>query len=246
MPIYPDRVFLQWSMTNSSEPFSYDFYVYKNRTGVDSNWEQLNVVPLRNTYNITIPETILAKDNSLFFKIKLMLDNKNYESNIVGFGSDLNKKDFLVVKEIIRKVQLMRKILNGIQCKILKKKNYGTPCNKCIDIATKKVTHSHCPTCYGTRITNGFYDPIETYCKIHEVSPKAQKESVLGTVDNVIASCGVCYPVVSRGDIVIESVSNRRWIVNETKRLFYKTVLFDQQVEIRQLSAKDVEHNVNR
>jgi hypothetical protein len=97
---------------------------------------------------------------------------------------------------------------------VIKRKTWGTHCPLCWDNLRRQTTKSKCPTCNGTGLVVGYYQPIEVQIS-YETSPKDATHTQTGMdVFSTIGARMSNYPIVRPGDIVINNDTNRRYKIN--------------------------------
>jgi len=242
-PRYPDRVFVDWDLHNNSISGNYFFSIYLS-TSPEDEFDLQNITPVINDNNYNFPFALLFKSEYLWVKIKCEINNKEYWSNPIGLFYHLDRRHFLQAKEIMRQKDLVRSLNCGIKTFLRKRKTFGERCTSCIDEGTGMIDNSNCPICFGTKIIHGFGAPIEVYADIVENSVREVSPSELGTLDGINAIAKFTYPLVNRGDILIEEDRNRRWYVNKVKFTSFKSVPVDQQIDVRLVSPKDIEYKL--
>lgn len=243
LPKYPQFIFIQWRLDNSSLPENYFFDIYTSSDPV-SGFEKINQVPIVNTYYYEHPFALLSKEEYLWVKIEAVAGNNKAVSAPQGLFYNLPKRQYLVVKEIIRKNDLIRRKKVGIKNSVYKRIVFGAPCPKCIDVHTGYGTDSRCSECYGTKKYGGYHDPIETWVEVVEGGRDIAQTEV-GVIENRIAQANLTFPIVQKGDIIVEGNRNRRWYVSSiVGRNAIQTVPVDQKVEVRLISPKDIEYSL--
>lgn len=237
------KIFIQWRLNNFSINDNYFFNIFVSQTP-EGPWEQINDLPIINNYWIEYPVAYLSKEEYLYFKVDAVCGKYTCSSGPQGLFYNLSKRQFLTVKEIARKNQLSRKINIGIYCKIYKKIVFGPKCNICIDPHTGYCTNSKCATCYGTTKKGGYHTPINAWIEIVE-GDRAIIPSELGVIENRLAIAKLGFPIVQKGDIIVEVERNHRWYIEKiVSRESLRSVPVDQTLDIRMISYKDIEYTL--
>ena len=244
LPKYPATVYVQWEMDNHALPENYYFYLYWS-SSTDSDFKAVNTTPVINSYHFEFPFTLLTKEEYLFIKIKAVIGSLVVWSNTQGLFYNLDRRQYLIVKEIIRKHDLLRRKKVGAgECLVYKRKVFGAPCLDCIDPHTGRLIDSRCTSCFGTGKLGGYHDPISTWVEIVEAD-RHIKPSEMGTLENRFSTGNLTLPIVQKGDIIVEAKRNKRWNVEGIKRSALQTVPIDQTVELRGIPTKDIIYSLS-
>ena len=247
-PHYPDAVALRWEMIDSKLPGT--FKVWVERSGSpEGEFERLNELPVLNSKEwVHQGQTteILAKQRFPLYRIVLEYpDGKTFTSNVAGLSGPLPRQDYLIARELNRKWSVRLKQV-GIPIIVFKRKHWGEKCDKCIDPATGSKTIDFCEDCYNTKFMGGYYDPIET---IGEVVVNAHHTSLdpqgLGARQEYDCQMSIMsHPILTRDDIIVEKLTNIRWITWEMQPLEWKRIPVVQQVRLKQAPPSSVVHRL--
>jgi len=148
----------------------------------------------------------------------------------------------LLRRKILRDQYLGLKFLSGITVKVLKRKHFGTRCPDCLDSLTEYSVVYQCITCYGTGWVDGYFTPIET---LVSMGPEAVQEEATDTGNTTLASTSMrllAYPKVTKGDIIVETDINKRWIVDRISPSELHRILVHQDVVVNELARHSIEY----
>lgn len=242
MPKFPSSILVQWELNNQSIPDNYFFDIYVAKHP-ELEYDKVNSLPIVNSFFYEFPIELLFKEEYVWCKVELTIGNQRVFSKPQSFFNDVPRQEFLIIQEIIRKKELLRRKKVGIKCHIRKRRVFGQECTRCIEKGTGISTDSRCPICYGTRIVGGFFGPIENWVEIVE-NPRNIVPTEIGTLNDVVATGNLTYPIVQKGDIIVEKVRNKRWYVNGIQRELLRSFPIDQKIELRQIAPKDIEYSI--
>jgi len=132
------------------------------------------------------------------------------------FG-ELQEKDWLFAREIVRKERLRHQLVS-VDGYLLKRMRFGEKCEACTDPLTGGILDSKCPECNGTGFKVGYHPPTPLAV---DMKPEAVIELLKGTeppgqtaiVDNHMRILG--FPSVHKHDIWVDGKSDQRWIMHE-------------------------------
>jgi hypothetical protein len=208
-----------WTCLNPTTPVTDNcFYVDTNR--YNYNMEKNLYYRVR----VIIRPDAAAGDSSSSSNSETSEDSGDWETYVSipeqALGV-LQKENYLVMKEIVRKEYLNLKKKGGIQGFLLKRKEWGETCPDCTGYDIEEVINGSCPICYGTGITGGYYAGIEYWISI---TPNARDRSVneggLGTMNpQTRMARGVAYPWIDSGDIWVDAQTNERYIIRKIQHV---------------------------
>jgi len=241
-PKYPGKIYLEWSVFNPSINTNYFFNIYYSDNNI-SGWNKINVLPIPNITSYEFDFPLLFKSELLFIKLESFINDSRSESSST-FISNIPFETLCILKELQRKLDLVRENFTGVPCYIKKKKIIGTRCPVCVDTQTGFKIKNNCSICYGTGIQNGYSDPIDSVCEIVEM-PVQQAPGEIGTTENIVSVIQITSPLLFKGDLVIEKQRNKRWYIQKVlEKNNFKTYIIDQKLDARQLSPKDIEYSI--
>ena len=214
--------YICWRLASDAVYFSgeYHFFVDFGWPATDT-WITLNEQPIIDDccyYDIC--KRNWADIIDAYYRVRLVLPGvagcPTYKSQPVRANGLLERRDWLVARDIIRKEYLQQKY-SGTRGHLLVRKKFGVVCPICLDWDTKEVTNSDCPVCYGTGITGGYY-PAVNYAitmaanwnrKIVDGKPP------LGTSSDIVKSGrSVHYPAIDTRDVWVRADNGERYIVD--------------------------------
>ena len=240
LPKYPSEILVEWKLFNPVNDSNHLFWIYLS-DNPEHGFEKINTLPIINESHFSFSYPLLFKQEYLYIKVECI--QEGIPSKPYTFTSKVSYNNTPIIKEMIRRLDLLRKKKTGIECKVRKRKLIGERCTNCIDPVTGFIISSTCDKCYGTKIINGYSEPIETYIEIVE-GERAIKPSEVGMTENILANASFTYPLVFKGDIIIETQRNKRWMVDTVKRSMLQTFTVDQTALVGQLSPKDIEYSI--
>lgn len=143
-------------------------------------------------------------------------DGNVFVSHVITHDDGWNHKDWLLAREIVRKEVLLQKKKAGTKGWLLKRKWFGDACPTCLNPVTGESTKPHCPTCFGTGITGGYY-PAQEYWVLMNATSRMQKltsdQGMITVNDENVR--GLAYPVIEPNDIWVNAQTGDRMRVME-------------------------------
>lgn len=148
-------------------------------------------------------------------------------------------KQWLISRKIFNDELTMLRKANGIRMAVIKRKHWGEQC-ECVDPATKLSMNSNCDLCHGTKIVQGYYQPIETWGNIQPATLGTDYGSTgsVPEIENTQAML-LSFPLVYKDDILVELQTNRRWLVVSSKATELLRNAVHQDIIISRLSVSD-------
>ena len=199
------------------------FYVDFGWPGTDE-WIALNEDPIVDDCCFTDPcQRHWEKLSNGFYRVRMLLPDEEgcpvYISTPSPADGSLDKKDWLIAREIVRKELLQQSKIDGTPGFLLKRKKFGPECPNpdCLEWDTREVTDSNCPICYGTGITGGYYAGIEHYMTLQSggsrrIDAGSPPRGVSADMNDVARS--ILYPRIDTRDVWVASGSDARYIID--------------------------------
>lgn len=140
-----------------------------------------------------------------------------YVSLPVHTFGELQEKDWVLAREIVRKEKLRHQLVS-VEGFLLKRMRFGEKCESCIDPLTGGILDSKCPECNGTGFKVGYHPPTPLAV---DMNPEAVIDLLKGTetpgpttiVDDQMRILG--FPALAKHDVWVDGKSDQRWILHE-------------------------------
>lgn len=197
----------------------YTFQLQYGRSGVRAANDWTNIgAPIVNAYFALDPEwRETGYDMTSHYRVVLTTPSGTYVSQATSCYGELNEKDWLLAREIVRKEQVRNKLVS-IPGYLIKPLRYGTACKRCRDQLTDELTDADCPVCSGTGFETGFHTPVPLQC--WDLSPQVIQEQVDNNVkgttrENAYVNARVIgFPALNKYDIWVNASSDERWTID--------------------------------
>lgn len=202
-----------------NDPGPYVFQLQYGNTGIPDSPDWHNVgSPLLDGYMAYDAEWRHSGGDLLtHYRVTLTTPKDTYVSQPVPCFGELNERDWLMAREVIRREQLRHKYVS-VAGFLLKPYRFGRPCKRCRDTLTQEVLDSNCPICNGTGFEVGYHPALPMQC--WDLSPQTiveqQDNEVKGTTrENAEVQARVIgWPAINRNDIWVNGKSDERWLVH--------------------------------
>lgn len=212
-----------WELDPSfSDPLPRTFQLQAGYTGSGSALDWVNVGdPGTDTWYLEDDSKSRDPAGKLIlthYRVLITTARNNYVSNPAGIWGVLEKKDWLMAQEIVRKERL-RLGLTGMQFYLLKRFRYGVTNDANTDTLTGEVIDSRHPGSWGTPFKVGYHPPV----LIEIDSSNWSYEETRGG-DNVAAHSGlqvsiaprmVAHPFIHAEDVLVDFRTDQRWSVDK-------------------------------
>lgn len=213
-PLVENRVLVSWALEKDfREVGPYTFTLYRGHFPTDDGFVAVAQ---------TVDQPWAYDDNpqlgqygvELYYKVVLTDGNGNtYESQAVHGETYWERYDWTLAREIIRKEHLLQRKRAGTKGYLLKRRDFGDPCS-CVNKDTGQVESVSCPTCYGTGVEGGYYEPFEYWVIMNPSQTIVKLDDESGLQTAVIESVrSLAYPTPSPGDMWVHAHTNRRFSV---------------------------------
>jgi len=243
-PVYPNKISVTWTVNNEVANENYNFFLYITDDPTGREYTKVNTLPILNEYQYDFTIPIAFKQEYMYIILEVEVCGDKQGTQPKSFTSKISMNNLRIAKEIIRRKDLLRNQFSGIPCYIKKRKILGETCTECSDPVTGYRTKTNCLSCYGTMIKGGYNPSIKRVCEIVE-GDRAINNTEIGVQEHINGLMLITYPLLFKGDIVIEKDRNKRWYVQSVQRNMIQTFPVDQKVNIRQLSPTDMEYKLD-
>jgi hypothetical protein len=161
---------------------------------------------------------VTGKTIHTHYRLRLTTPVATYHSLPAAADGALNKRDWRIAQEIIRKEELRLREMAGITGYLLKRRLAGERCPRCLDPMTDDTKNAQCSLCYGTRFTGGYFP---SQCLRVDFSTKTsyvKNQNPRATSDDIVVSGRTSGKWrIFRNDVFIEHESDRRWYAHQVQ-----------------------------
>lgn len=207
---------------NLAKPHIYQLEASLGGHANAGDWRPISQ-PVANTQEIGFYQTREQKGKILTTHVRLVLfaGGRKFVSHAVPVGYALDARLQSQADEIIRKEKLRFNTAGSQTGYLLKAYRYGEPATKARDPGTQEVISDLDELSYARPFKNGYYPPIpytidttliagvET---IGDGNPNTNNSATPG-----LAARAIAHPLVQSEDIWVDSVSDKRYVVQEAK-----------------------------
>jgi hypothetical protein len=156
--------------------------------------------------------------NDVFYRIVVDDAGSIFNSKPEATLGVLTRADFLIMRDVIRKEYLRLKKYVGAFGFLLKHRDHGTPCPKCLDHDLQTVVNSNCLLCFGTNKLKGYYNGFPYWVDLSGTTSQKDVNSPLSVTDNKARTVrSVAYPRMDTYDIWVDGDKNKRYVIRQVQ-----------------------------
>ena len=220
VPDYSRGFMFHWRLRGGfNDPFPWRFKV-QGALSQKGPWADISPVVENRTSWRSPGNLRVNKSDVLFLRVILDTDSGHYESGVRTPYGDLDRREFLIGREIMRKEVLHMSRLAGTECDVWTVANYGPKCPHCLDPVTGQPRVGHCRYCLGTGFYPPYFGPFPSWCTFSENNQHQVQEGPEGNgvYEHKKFQVRMVNAVpVKKNDIVHDRRSGKRYNVNSVQ-----------------------------
>lgn len=190
---------------------------------------------------------VVNKDAVLYFRVRMITPKAIYVSDVIQPYGDLDKRAYLLVKDVMRREMLHARTLAGVQGQLWLVSTFGPRCNVCRDPITNNIRDNDCKSCFGTGRLPPYNGPYETWWTI---SPTTRTTTMAGDGtgtrqprDFEIRMIGT--PPLKKNDLVVDLRSDKRYYVDVVRVVAeVQRIPVVQSLGVREAPVSDVAYKL--
>lgn len=206
-------VLLEWEM----EPWfvemgPWSFEVLRTQRDDFTGWVSVDIVTNQG-YAYDTDRTVYTLNRGNYYKVLVTTgDGNTYESDVVQAGNNLDRRDWRLLKEIIRKETLALTKFTGARGWLLPYPKFGEPSAN-TDPNTGESVVSQDPDDSGTGVIGGYWGPVSTYVdlnpekRITRVTDKGKVSAIVRT------GVMLAFPRPSPRDVWVNGMTDERYTI---------------------------------
>jgi hypothetical protein len=236
-----------WELVDDfQEEGPYEVRLQVSPSGVPdaADWVEAGVPAVDPAYLVDPRQRTYGMAEVVHYRVVLVSAVGTHVSRPALPRSVLGVRDYLLVQEMTRKLQLELATGTGTTGFLLKAKRYGITCS-CVHPVTRERQNSACPVCYGTGKIGGFHPPLA--CTLSELPPYETRQMTAyaearGSVGDEVFAAGLSpgVPIVQEDVWVNEGDDARYYIHKVWNRALHRGVVIQQAAEFRRAPRSDV------
>lgn len=244
---YPRKVYLQWNLYNPEAGVDYTAQVFRSGSA-EGPWEQVGT-DLLNAFNFVdenFPSTyddsapnLYSMHRSLYYKVEIEASTGGTVETTKKLEGGLDRRRKGIHRKLQRDAAIYLKKVMGTEVAIFKRKRWGEKCT-CVS-KTGQTTRSHCRSCFGTGIKDGYWNPVYGYAQ-RKVSPIQVQTGPQGKVESHrVEAYMLNIPQVEPDDILVFLRDNKRYTIQSVIPTQIHSVDVHQELVLSELSTSSAE-----
>jgi hypothetical protein len=241
-PNYASGFTFTWSISSGLEdPGPWKYCIYEAESG-EGPWIPLSPILVNQGVWSETESRLVSKDLVLFFMITLTTPKGTYDSHVITPYGDLDRREYLLAKEIMRREVLQSRTMAGTVSDLWIRSTWGPIATGCVDPITGDVLSDSCGTSYGTGRDPGYYGPVKvwtTYAPLTRDSEQSQDGT--GVRQNYVTTVRLIgYPYLKDKDVLVDCKLGKRYLVDGVQHLTeLRRVTIVQSVTVGELPVSD-------
>lgn len=214
-PAYASGFEFVWEVSPGfSAPAPWVFTVYQG-PAPDGPWEPISpaVSGVRRWHDGI--KRIVPKADTLWFMCRMKAGTKTYDSTATLPYATLDKRAFLIGRDIMRQEVLHARTLAGVECTAYVVATGGPTCPKCLDPITGQVRDPACPVCVGTGRMDAFLGPYKAWMLVTPKKRQYGHAEVGGTEEPVQLAFRLIGTLpLKKNDVISDPGTGKMYIVD--------------------------------
>jgi hypothetical protein len=246
LPVYPHSTFIQWTL---EDPENSSFYFEVLRSGSPSGPFEVvsGVIPDTSFSFLDSPADHFGLTNHSWYAIKVTPKSgpaNAFVSKPVAPGREWTGLKGRLGRKARHDLDILLEKLNGVPLLAIKRRRFGQRCSVCFNPRTKDSVFSSCDNCYSTTFEGGYHTPVKTWGKVDPVVV-SQNMDLTGVTETAMFGITMPdYPMMEAEDIVVETRTNRRFVVKQKVSTEHRRVCVHQDLQVSELSRSDAAYQL--
>jgi len=213
-PDYASGFSFSWEVSPSfSGPGPWTFVVQRGETE-EGPWEDVSPVLSGVSAWSDSGRFVVPKDPVLYYRVEMTAGSSRYTSSVVQPYGVVNKREFLLIRNMRRQELLQMKQMTGVPGCYYSKAIFGPKCETCTDFVNGDSFSTDCEDCFGTGKTPGYHGP---YCCWFKPSV-SQRDKGMKNNRDVSENYGFTFrflgtPPLKKDDVIVDSTQGKAYYV---------------------------------
>jgi len=214
-PDYADGFSFEWEVDRAYSGTAAPVFTVQRGETHDGPWEDISP-ELSNVYAWSSSgRFVVPKDPVLYFRVEMTAGERKYYSSVIQPYGVINKREFLLIRNIRRQELLQMRQMTGVQGCFYSKAVFGPTCTSCTDLVGGDSYSTNCDVCFGTGKSPGYHGP---YCCWFVASP-SQRAKGVPQGPNVREDYSFQFrlvgtPPLKKDDIIVDKAQSKLYYVD--------------------------------
>jgi hypothetical protein len=242
LPSYAAGFIFIWDISDGfDDPLPWEFVVEEAPTS-EGPWEPISPTLTNIRSFADTVKRVPGKDLVLMYRVKLVTPKDTYYSFPKHPYGDLNRREQLIVRDIMRREVLQQDDMAGVRIKLWVRATNGPKCTTCLDPITGGVAVTNCKECMGVGFNPPYHGPYEVWGTFSPTRKNTELKPD-GTGLQQVYSWQVRligFPFIKDRDIIVDIKSDKRYSVDGIEHLTeIRRIPVVQQVRVLELPTSD-------
>ena len=240
-PQYPRKIIISWEV-GGDLPYPLGINIFRSGSK-EGPFEKLNSSIITGFYYEDFFTKPLSKISDIYYKLEFIAptEDPQFTEPFAVIPSPRLSRSYFIARRMDQKYGIEYKAHSGVDFSIYKRKHWGTRCTKCYNPVTESATKANCLDCFGTTFEGGYWDPVKTLGKVEPLVKTQTLQGDLNFSEDITSSLSLrAFPLVKKGDFVVEESSNRRWYIHTVQLTEHGRFPVKQTCEIRLIEKNSI------
>lgn len=233
-------------------PYSFQLQVGETGTPDADDWADVGPAVENAAFAVDDERRASGKTNRVHYRVQLTAaDGIHYSKAVPAYGL-LNKRDWLLAREILRKERLRHMVYTSWEGWLLKRRLVGEltptddPTIAVTDPLTGEIVRSQQTETFGTEYAGGYYTPYPVWFDLDPDSRYPARDPARGNTDDVAVMGRMeAYPQLLHNDVFVHKGSDRRYYIHRVSTAaHHRGVPLIARAELRLAPASDPVYDV--
>ena len=213
----PNELALEWKTSETPAP---DHHVTVLSSIDSEHWVNVSSQGALDTVGQTFihkEPLSLRRMQEVFYRVIIQTDGQRWDSPSVSAQQLLRPHEFAAVRQMLAHELHNMRVGDGLEVLLLKPLTFGEPADSFDSETGQSLAANQDLSGFGEAFKNGFFPPVTTHMQFVAQKDLA-KESPQGKGAyeiSVIQARGFCFPRPARGDLIINTAIDERYVVGK-------------------------------
>lgn len=210
-----------WSLLDSFTdpgPLTFQLQFGTTRNPDADDWVDVGLPVVDQYFAVDSEQRVYGMTQFTHYRVKLTTTRGEYVSDPVGSMGLLDRRGWLLARNLVRQRKVQQRIGPGAQRGYLLKRRWtGNDCPVCLDLQTQESRLAQdCPSCYGTGKECGYFYPQSCiYATFDPRTYRVKTDDSRGTVGDVFTKAEMlAIEMLGEDDIWIGAKTDDRYYIH--------------------------------
>lgn len=237
-------------------PYTSTLQASKGGTATADDWIDVGIAEVGVGVLTDSTKRVHGRNAVIAYRIKLVTPLATYYSAPARIDGLLGRRDWLLVREMVRQERLRLRVGVGIAGWLMRRRHAGTipsladPRTAVTDPLTGAIVRPNSPVTFGTEFTGGYFAPIPFSFDVIPIGHRAEVDTAMsrGTVDDAGIATRARYvpipPIVDQDAFIADGSDLRYYIYDPIVRARHRGAAVVADCELRLAPYTDILYTV--